>query len=87
MVARSPQISHSENSFYTRVELGEVTVTLNDTVTFSEFDSTSTIWQVFLFNKSNGVQVTCSTALNVATITQAGALNYPCFYVAYGVKA
>jgi hypothetical protein len=86
MVARSTTIYQQKDSFYTRLQYGEVVVSLNDTETAPEFDALSTIWLFALYRKSNGVAVSCTTALNVATVTQAGVLNEPCFYIAYGLK-
>jgi hypothetical protein len=86
MVARTPNPYTTQDSFYTRYELGEVTITVNDTVTFTSFVDDSTIWQVLFVRKSNGAAVTCTLALNVATVTQAGLLDEPCFYFAYGIK-
>lgn len=85
MVDRPTRIIKSKSELYSRYEFGEVTVTLADTITFASFDASSTIWQVFIFQKSNGQEVTCTTALNVATITGAVA-NAPCLYIAYGIK-
>jgi hypothetical protein len=86
MVDRSLTTYNTKDSFYTRLQWGEVVVTLNDTATASNFDTSSTIWLFKLFRKSNGVEVSCTTALNVATVTQAGVINEPCFYIAYGLK-
>ena len=86
MVDRPESIIKYKNGIQTRYEFGEVQVSLDDTVTFDYYDLTSTIWQVFIFKKSNGQEVSCTTALNVATITQAGTLNDNCLYVAYGIK-
>lgn len=86
MVARTPTIYQTKDSFYTRLQYGEVQVTTNDTVTLPEFDDASTIWTFALFKMENGAEVTCTTALNVATVTSLGILDAPCFYVAYGLK-
>lgn len=85
MVTRIRRIFKGKSELYNRHEFGEVTVSQNDTITFDGFDSTSTIWTVALYQKSNGAEVTCTTALNVATITGA-VLNAPCLYLAYGIK-
>jgi len=75
-----------KNGIRDRAEFGEVIVTVGDTVTFSSYDSTSTIWQAAFYRVSNGQAVTATTALNVATITQAGLLNERCYYVTVGLK-
>jgi hypothetical protein len=86
MAARTLTTYQVKDSFYTRLEWGEAVVSLNDTATAPNFDALSTIWLFKLYRKSNGVEVSCTTALNVATVTQAGVLNEPCFYIAYGLK-
>lgn len=87
MTARTLTVYTTKDSFYTRLQWGEVVVTVNDTATVSDFDASSTIWLFKLFKMSNGTEVTCTTALNVATVTEAGTLNEPCFYIAYGLKS
>ena len=85
MVARSTRVFKAKSDIYNRYEFGEVTLSQTDTVVFSNFDASSTIWLAYFFQKSNGSEVTCTTALNVATITGA-VVNAPCLYVAYGIK-
>jgi hypothetical protein len=86
MADRQRTVYQEKNGIYNRREHGEVTLTQGDTVTFLGFDAASTIWLAKFFQKSNGVEVTCTTALNVATITGAVAAA-PCIYIAYGIKA
>jgi hypothetical protein len=74
------------NGIRDRAEFGTTTISVNDTVTFGGYDTTSTIWQVAFYRVSNGQAVTCTTALNVATVTQAGLLNEVCYYLAVGLK-
>ena len=72
---------------YLRSEFGEVTVTLNDTVTFDSFISTSNLLEAYLIKKSDGSEMTCTHAANnVATITGAGT-NIACIYLVYGYDA
>lgn len=86
MTARTPTTYQTKDSFYTRLQYGSVEVTTNDTITLPDFDDATTIWLFALYKMENGAAVTCTTALNVATVTSAGISDAPCFYIAYGLK-
>jgi hypothetical protein len=87
MVDRPYNVWKTKDSFRDSVIFGYTTLTVGDTITFSQYDTTSTIWSVSLHRFSNGQDVTCTTALNVATVTQAGLLNEKCYFTAHGLKA
>lgn len=87
MADRSETIIKARNGLnYLRVEFGEVTVSLNDTVTLGSFDSTVAILNAYLMKKSDGTQMTATIANNVLTVTGAGT-SIDCFYMAYGYLA
>lgn len=87
MADRTATIKYGKDGLYFRVELGEVTVSQNDTVTLDKFSSTTNLSNVYIMKKSDGSEMTQTHAANnVITITGAGT-NVPCFYIAYGVKS
>jgi hypothetical protein len=87
MPDRSYTIRKGVNGIYFRMEFGEVTVSLADTMTLDNFIATSNLLNVVLWKKSNGAEMTNTHAANnVITITGAGT-DLPCIYMAYGVKA
>jgi len=72
---------------YFNAEFGEVTVSLNDTITLGNFSTTTNLSNVYLMKNSDGSEMTQTHAANnVITITGAGT-NILCVYMAYGVKA
>jgi len=86
MADRTETILKGINGIYFRIELGEVVVSITDTVTLDQFSSTSNLLEAYLIKKSDGSEMTCTHAANnVVTITGAGT-NLPCFYIAYGLK-
>ena len=86
MADRSEKILKGKDGIYFRIELGEVTVSNADTVTFDKFSDTNNLMEAYFIKKSDGSEMTCTHAANnVATITGAGT-NLDCFYMAYGVK-
>lgn len=69
------------------LEVGEVEVSQNDTITFSNFDSAVNLLNAYFMKKSDGSEITNThTALNVVTITGAGT-NVDCVYMVWGYKA
>lgn len=86
MVARTPHPFKSKSDIEKRYEFGEVEVSLNDTVTFGSFDSSVALLTGKLYKKSDGSEMTTTTALNVLTVTGAGT-NIDCLYIAWGYKA
>ncbi len=64
----------------------EVQVSLNDTITLSEFSATQDLDQRLLFKKSDRSAITTTVANNVITVTGA-ATNVDCILVAAGVSA
>lgn len=86
MVDRIETIWKGKNGIYHRAEFGEVEISLNDTVTFENFDSSKGLLNVSLWKKSDGTAMTATIALNVATITGSGT-NIDCVYMVYGYKA
>ena len=77
-----------KRGIYESVELGEVTVSQNDTFTVSPLVATSNPYNVVLWKMSDGSEMTNTHAAgtNVVTVTGAGT-NIKCIYLAYGVKA
>jgi len=87
MADRSETKKKAYGDLYHYVEFGEVTVSLNDTVTLGSFSSTTNLLNVYLMKQSDGSEMTNTHAANnVVTITGAGT-NIKCVYMAYGVKA
>jgi hypothetical protein len=87
MADRNEKAIKGKDGIYVRVELGEVTVSNADTVTFDKFSDSDNLWEAYFIKKSDGSEMTCTHAANnVATISGAGT-NIECFYLVYGVKA
>ena len=86
MADRAKKIIKGKDGLYTRIEVGEVTVSNGDTVTFNHFSDTDNLLEAYFIKKSNGSEMTCThAAVNVATISGAGT-DVHCIYLAYGVK-
>jgi hypothetical protein len=66
-------------------EFGEVEVSQNDTVTFSNHHTAKALLNVVFWKKTDGSTMTSTIALNVATVTGAGS-NIDCIYMCYGYK-
>ena len=88
MADRSRTVWKLKTGIYEAAEWGEVTVTLNDTVTISSLHSTTNPYNVVFWKMTDGTEMTNTHAAgtNVCTITGAGT-NVKCIYMAYGVKA
>jgi hypothetical protein len=55
----------------------------NDTITCSDFVTTVALDQAFLVNSATGVEITCTAALNVVTVTGA-AVDVECTLFVFG---
>ena len=88
MVNRSRTVWKLKRGIYEAAEMGEVTVSNADTVTFGGFFATSNPYNVVFWKMTDGVEMTNTHAAgtNVSTITGAG-VNIKCIYLVYGVKA
>jgi len=86
MVNRLETVWKSKKGILYRAEFGEVKISLNDTVTFDNFDSSKALLNVVFWKKTDGTTMTSTIALNVATITGTGT-NIDCIYMVYGYKA
>jgi hypothetical protein len=67
------------------VELSEVEVSQNDTITIDSLHASKTMLQAYLIKKTDGTELTTTDALNVITVTGA-ATNVDCLLLAYGYK-
>ena len=86
MVDRSETVWKAKNGLLFRVEFGEVEVSQDDTITFDNFDTSKALLGAVFLKKTDGTEMTCTKALNVATITGSGT-NIDCVYMIYGYKA
>lgn len=73
---------------YESVEFGEVTVSNADTVTIGSLYASANPYNVVLWKKTDGAEMTNTHAAgtNVVTISGAGT-NVDCLYMAYGRRA
>ena len=73
---------------YESVEWGEVTVSLNDTVTIGSLYASANPYNAVFWKMSDGSVManTHAAGTNVCIITDAGT-NVQCIYMAYGRKA
>jgi hypothetical protein len=73
MVDRSASLKKIADVKYYASAVYEVVVTLGDTITVTEFDSTVALKKAVLLNNSNGAEITCTVAgaapYNVITVT------------------
>ena len=73
MVDRSTSMKKISDIKYYAAALFEVTVTLGDTITVGEFDTTVPLKKAVLMNNSDGAEITCTAAgaapYNVITVT------------------
>jgi len=84
---RAETIIKGKNGLWDRIELGEATVSIGDTITLDNFNSAQNLLECYVFQKVTGTLVT-STHATVQKITITGAgTDMLCYYVAYGYKA
>jgi len=87
MVDRSEELKKLKKGLYYAWAVYHVEVSLNDTITLSEFDSSKNINEAWLVRFDTGAEVTCThAALNVITVTGA-ATNLDCVLFVFGVKS
>lgn len=87
MVDRSYTIRKGVNGIYFRMEFGEVTVSLADTMTLDNFNATSNLLNVVLWKKVDGTEMTNDHVTNNIVVIDGAGTDIPCVYMAYGVKA
>ena len=84
MADRDETVKWAKNGLnYLRIEVGEVVVTLNDTVTLDSFDDATALMGAYLMKKVDGTEMSSTIADNELTVTEAGT-DVPCWYMAYG---
>jgi hypothetical protein len=86
MVDRTESLKKIGDVKYYGYGLYEVEVSLSDTVTLADFASTVNLGKAVLMKESDGLEVTCTVANNVVTVTGSGT-NMKCILFAYGVRA
>lgn len=88
MADRARTVWKYKRGIYEAAEWGEVTVSLNDTVTIGGLLSTANPYNAVFWKMTDGSEMTNTHAAgtNVCTITGAGT-NIKCIFMAYGVKA
>ena len=88
MVERNRTPWKLKRGIYQAAEWGEVEVSQNDTVVFSCLTDADNPYNVVLWKKSDGTEMTNTHAAgdNEVTITGAGT-DVQCIYMVYGVKA
>lgn len=86
MVARTATQVRGDEIEVGRWDTYEVEVSLNDTVTLSDYSSAVDLTQHVLFKKSDRSSIAHTVALNVVTVIGA-ATNEPCLLFVAGVSA
>jgi hypothetical protein len=87
MTDRNRRVLKGKTDIEKRYELGEVTISHDDTVTFSQHSSTEDLLEAYFIKKTTGAEMTCDhDAANIVTITGTGT-DIPCLYLAWGFKA
>jgi len=86
MVDRTETLKKLKDVKYYAWAVYTVQVSLNDTVTLSDFADDSALKKAVLMKESDGSEVTCSVANNVVTVTGSGT-NMNCVLFAFGIKA
>ncbi len=88
MADRAETVLKGKNGIWDRWEIGEVLISVGDSITLDNFDSVRTLLSAYVFLKVAGTNLTCTLGVKTITVTgDPGAANVPCFYVAYGYKA
>lgn len=87
MVDRSACLKKIADVKYYASAVYEVTVTLGDTITLSEFDTTLALKKAVLMNNSDGAEITCTVALNVVTVTVCPTDNSEATLFVFGRRA
>jgi hypothetical protein len=86
MVDRTESMKKILDVKYYAYAVYEVQVSLNDTITLTDFDSSVALKKAVLMKMSDGTELTQSVALNVVTVTGT-ATNVDCILFAFGVRA
>lgn len=87
MVDRPASLKKINKGLYYAYAMYEVEVTLNDTITLPEFDSSKNLNEAWLVRFDTGAEVTCThVALNVITVTGAST-DTDCVLFVFGVKS
>ena len=88
MASRGRTPKKTIRGIYESVEFGEVTVSNADTVTIGSLYASANPYNVVLWKKTDGSEMTNTHAAgtNVVTISGAGT-NVDCLYMAYGRRA
>jgi len=86
MVDRSASLKKIADVKYYASALFEVIVSIGDTITLSEFDTTVNLSNATLMKNSDGSEITCTVLLNVITVTGA-ATDEECTLFVFGRRA
>lgn len=86
MVDRSASLKKIADVKYYASALFEVIVSIGDTITLAEFDTTVNLSNATLMNNSDGSEITCTVLLNVVTVTGA-ATDEECTLFVFGRRA
>ena len=86
MVDRSASLKKIADVKYYASALFEVVVSIGDTITPSEFDTTVNLNKAVIMKNSDGTEVTCTILLNVITVTGA-ATDEECTLFVFGRRA
>jgi hypothetical protein len=88
MPDRSYTTKKGINGLYMRIEFGETSVINTDTITLGGFHATTTLTKIFMCSKVDGTTIdTTNGADNIIHIDDHAAVETPCYYMVYGVKA
>jgi len=87
MVDRPESLLKGKDIKYYKWGVYEVEVSTDHTIPLEDYDSTVVLKQAWMAKKSDGDTVTCTKALNVVTVTEAGLSDEKCLLFVVGVKA
>ena len=86
MVDRSASLKKIADVKYYASALFEVTVSIGDTITLGEFDTSVNLNKAVIMKNSDGSEITCTVLLNVITVTGA-ATDEECTLFVFGRRA
>jgi len=86
MVDRSASLKKIADVKYYASALFEATVSIGDTITPGEFDTTVNLKKAVIIKNSDGTEIACTVLLNVITVTGA-ATDEECTLFVFGRRA
>jgi len=86
MVDRPASLKKIADVKYYASALFTVTVSVGDSITLAEFDTTVNLSKAVIMKNSDGIEITCTVLLNVITVTGAST-DEECTLFVFGRRA